>query len=210
MCVCVLVGDHQQLPPHVESDAAKDKGHGISLFQRLFQFVGMPQHCLSIQYRMHPGIRKVSSNLAYGGLLVDGPDVANRKAILGLPWDWTSRFLWLHVDHKERLRFDQSHCNDEEARVIVHILRRIALAVPPPDDRLTFGALSMYNAQVDLMKELWDKCCENESKLRALVLALALFFLGFRSVSFGGISVLRWSLSILHLCRGVCGIQLSK
>ncbi len=95
----VLVGDHQQLPPHVESDAAKDKGQGVSLFQKLVQFVGMPVHRLLMQYRMHPAIGEVSSNLVYGGLLVDGPDVANRKAIPGLPWDWTNRFLWLHVDH---------------------------------------------------------------------------------------------------------------
>ena len=92
----------------------------------------------------------------------------------------------------------------------MHILRQIALAVPSSDERLTFGALSMYNAQVDLMKDMRAACCKIQTALGALVLALALFFLGFGSVPFGGIPVLRWSLSILHLCRGVCIIQLSN
>ena len=108
----------------------------------------------------------------------DGPDVLNRNAIPGLPWDLSSRFLWLHVNARERIRDEGSHCNDAEAKVIVRILRNIAVVVSPPDEPLTVGALSMYNGQVDLLSLEWAKCLKNEPKLRALVLALALFFLG--------------------------------
>ena len=62
---CVLVGDHNQLPPTVKSAAAVSKGLAVTLFERvieneLFRTAGLI-HMLDTQYRMNDLICKCAS-----------------------------------------------------------------------------------------------------------------------------------------------------
>ena len=71
--VGVLIGDQKHLRPYVDSQSARAKGLAISRFERLIQFVGIPHHMLSIQYRSHETICAVYNKLVYLDLLQGHP-----------------------------------------------------------------------------------------------------------------------------------------
>jgi senataxin len=68
------VGDPQQLPATILSEAAKAVAMERSLFERL-QSRGCPVSMLSVQYRMHPAIRTFPSRHFYNDELEDAPSV---------------------------------------------------------------------------------------------------------------------------------------
>ncbi|XP_071792468.1 DNA replication ATP-dependent helicase/nuclease DNA2-like [Asterias amurensis] len=83
----VLVGDHKQLPPLVQSNAARQLGMSVSLFQRLGErHESTPSAAvqLSLQYRMNSDIMKLSNTLVYEGRLRCGNE-AVATAKLNLP-----------------------------------------------------------------------------------------------------------------------------
>ncbi|KAJ9507652.1 hypothetical protein QJQ45_019168 [Haematococcus lacustris] len=82
----VLIGDHKQLRPMVESySLQKESGRGydlnVSLFERLM-LAGFPHASLAVQHRMHPDI----SRLVWPTYpaLHDHPSVAQHPAVKGL------------------------------------------------------------------------------------------------------------------------------
>jgi hypothetical protein len=70
----VLVGDPQQLPATILSEAAKSVAMERSLFERL-QAQGCPVVLLTVQYRMHPEIRNFPSRHFYENKLEDAASV---------------------------------------------------------------------------------------------------------------------------------------
>ena len=76
---CVLVGDPQQLPSTVLSQAAKVSNFQRSLFER-FTKLGAEPVLLSVQYRMHPSIRAWPSLQFYDSRLQDSQSVLDREA----------------------------------------------------------------------------------------------------------------------------------
>ncbi|XP_019095046.1 PREDICTED: DNA replication ATP-dependent helicase/nuclease DNA2-like isoform X2 [Camelina sativa] len=89
----VLVGDHYQLPPLVQSTEARENGMGISLFRRLSEAHPHAISVLQNQYRMCRGIMELSNALIYGDRLCCGSaEVAN--ATLMLPTS-SSTSSWL-------------------------------------------------------------------------------------------------------------------
>ena len=74
---CILVGDPNQLPPTVLSQAAAKFHYEESLFVRMQRNYPKSIHLLSIQYRMHPEISFFPSKKFYDGKLVNGPNMAN-------------------------------------------------------------------------------------------------------------------------------------
>ncbi|KAI9092990.1 hypothetical protein K1719_027513 [Acacia pycnantha] len=76
----VLVGDHYQLPPLVQSAEARENGMGISLFCRLSEAHPQAISALQSQYRMCQGIMDLSNALIYGDRLrCCSPEIANAK-----------------------------------------------------------------------------------------------------------------------------------
>ncbi|GAB4842207.1 hypothetical protein Ancab_012165, partial [Ancistrocladus abbreviatus] len=63
--VFVLVGDHYQLPPLVQSPEARENGMGLSLFCRLSEAHPQAISALQSQYRMCAGIMNLSNALIY-------------------------------------------------------------------------------------------------------------------------------------------------
>ncbi|XP_020577562.1 DNA replication ATP-dependent helicase/nuclease DNA2 isoform X2 [Phalaenopsis equestris] len=87
----VLVGDHYQLPPLVQSTEARENGMAVSLFCRLSEAHPQAISALQSQYRMCAGIMELSNTLIYGNRLRCGSlDVANAKMKLSLvePIKW--------------------------------------------------------------------------------------------------------------------------
>ena len=84
----ILVGDPQQLPPHVEGrpvDAARVADISRPLFVRLQQ-AGCLVHLLRTQYRMHPALSAIPNAAFYGSRLIDGVTPADRPPVVpGLP-----------------------------------------------------------------------------------------------------------------------------
>ncbi|XP_022924798.1 DNA replication ATP-dependent helicase/nuclease DNA2 isoform X1 [Cucurbita moschata] len=76
----VLVGDHYQLPPLVQSTEAQENGLGISLFCRLSEAHPQAISALQSQYRMCRDIMELSNALIYGDRLRCGSEeTANAK-----------------------------------------------------------------------------------------------------------------------------------
>ncbi|KAK3035488.1 hypothetical protein RJ639_034458 [Escallonia herrerae] len=76
----VLVGDHYQLPPLVQSTEARENGMGVSLFCRLSEAHPQAISALQSQYRMCAAIMELSNALIYGNRLRCGSlDVENAK-----------------------------------------------------------------------------------------------------------------------------------
>ena len=85
----VLVGDPNQLPPHVDSPEADVGLLGVSMLQRL-QLGGVPVHTLTVQYRSHPAISEYIRVSLYANALVNGPNVHNLP-IPSFPWPHADR-----------------------------------------------------------------------------------------------------------------------
>jgi DNA replication ATP-dependent helicase Dna2 len=80
----VLIGDHKQLPPLVNSSIADRGGYGISILKRLADQHPHAIAPLTMQYRMNEAICKISSESIYGGQLRCGNDKV-RSQLLNLP-----------------------------------------------------------------------------------------------------------------------------
>ncbi|XVE90822.1 hypothetical protein DITRI_Ditri20bG0106900 [Diplodiscus trichospermus] len=90
----VLVGDHYQLPPLVQSTEARENGMGVSLFCKLSEAHPQAISPLQSQYRMCQSIMELSNALIYGDRLCCGsPEVANAK--LKFPRPNSSYSSWL-------------------------------------------------------------------------------------------------------------------
>ncbi|KAK6211103.1 dna replication atp-dependent helicase dna2 [Colletotrichum tabaci] len=94
----VLVGDHNQLPPLVQNEEAREGGLDVSLFKLLSDTHPDSVANLEHQYRMCEDIMTLSNTLIYHGRLRCGTeelrfkklDVPNMKAIKNFHYDSTS------------------------------------------------------------------------------------------------------------------------
>lgn len=75
----VLAGDPEQLPPTVIDPAAERGGLGVTLFERLAAAQGEAARMLTVQYRMAHALMAHPSATRYGGRLVAGPGVGERR-----------------------------------------------------------------------------------------------------------------------------------
>ena len=101
----ILVGDHKQLPPLVNSAIAENGGYGVSVLKRLADSHPNAIAQLTMQYRMNEAICQISSEATYGGLLKCGNDNVKLQ-LLQLPAYPTLLptpvnvnqpcFVWLH------------------------------------------------------------------------------------------------------------------
>ena len=83
----VLVGDHRQLPPTIQSYKAKQEGLDESLFERFIR-LGYPFTMMDIQFRMHPAIAEFPAAQWYDGALANGvsAEVRARGVTLRARW----------------------------------------------------------------------------------------------------------------------------
>lgn len=73
----ILAGDHQQLPPTVKSNAAREKGLETTMLDVMTDAISATS-LLAVQYRMHTAILGFSNEQFYGGKLISSPKVENR------------------------------------------------------------------------------------------------------------------------------------
>lgn len=151
----VMSGDHCQLPPTVKSPEAMKEGLGRSLMERV---VWTHPYCVSqlnVQYRMHRDIMDFPARWFYHGRLQADPLVADRQVT---PLD--TPLMWIDTSqcgYGERQSRSLSRTNADEARLLIRTLREYIESIGitrVEDERLDFGIISPYRAQVRLIRRL--------------------------------------------------------
>ncbi|KAI3764734.1 hypothetical protein L2E82_14747 [Cichorium intybus] len=166
----VLVGDHYQLPPLVQSTEARENGMGVSLFCRLSEAHPQAISALQSQYRMCAPIMELSNALIYGNRLRCGsPDVANAKLEYTTS---TSSSLWLKkvLDPSRQVIFINTDLlpalevkefktvnNPLEAYIITEITVKLTCQGIKGED---IGVITPYNSQANLIKQYAPKSVE--------------------------------------------------
>ena len=137
----ICCGDPYQLPPAISK--ASPFGYGRPLFSRLMN--EFKPVMLSIQYRCHPSIAKICSELFYQNKIRNGIGCDDRMPLFGMP----TMCLFNVACGNERFQ-GGSTCNDSEAIVVVALVKRlIELGVTSEE----IGVIAFYKAQVDLISE---------------------------------------------------------
>ena len=167
----VLVGDPQQLPATIKSEAAKAVEMERSLFERL-QANGCPVALLSVQYRMHPEIRRFPSKHFYHDLLEDAsavtslpPEPYHSVPLLG-PYQ-----VFDVASGKEERSKSNSVSNSEEALFAACLfmkLRRKAaagleLALTPSTQRMSVAVITPYRQQRSLLRQTFKELCGGDA-----------------------------------------------
>ncbi|XP_030475354.2 DNA replication ATP-dependent helicase/nuclease JHS1 [Syzygium oleosum] len=160
--VFVLVGDHYQLPPLVQSTEARENGLGISLFCRLSEAHPQAISALQSQYRMCQGIMQLSNALIYGDRLRCGSsDVANAKLNFAkekLYSSWLKEVLepgtpvvFLNTDLLPAFeeKYHKTLRNPTEACIIGKITEELVESGIKEED---IGIITPYNSQADLIR----------------------------------------------------------
>lgn len=115
----ILVGDHQQLPPVLDTEIIrnnKEKLDEESLAQGIFEkmysmFPEDNKHRLTIQYRMHPIIGTLISHVFYDDEIQNGVEAQDRELCIegyeGIAIEWISTSKYSTKDRYER-EFDNN------------------------------------------------------------------------------------------------------
>ncbi|KAK2650910.1 hypothetical protein Ddye_018399 [Dipteronia dyeriana] len=158
----VLVGDHYQLPPLVQSTEARENGMEISLFRRLSEAHPQSISALQSQYRMCRGIMELSNALIYGDRLRCGSsDIANAKIevsnLKSQSW-WLKEVLnpsrpviYINTDMLPAFEEkDQKTVNNPiEGQIVAKITEELVNNGIEGED---IGIITPYNSQVNLIR----------------------------------------------------------
>ena len=158
----VLVGDPQQLPATILSEAARAVAMERSLFERL-QAEGCPVALLSVQYRMHPEIRSFPSLHFYQGKLEDAAEV---KALPPEPYHSEKYLGPYHVfdvagGKERRQKSGGSLSNVAEAEVAVGLYKTLqnSLNRQGIKKHVSVAIITPYREQRTLIKDTFKSIC---------------------------------------------------
>jgi senataxin len=153
---CIMVGDPNQLPPTVLSQAAASLNYEQSLFVRMQQNYPDSVYLLDTQYRMHPDISKFPSAEFYKSKLHDGDGmVAKTKQ----PWHdifplTPYRFFNIVSKHQKN-ELSRSLYNVGEARVALQMVEKLMKIIPGDKFSGTIGIISPYKEQIKTIKDIF-------------------------------------------------------
>ena len=152
----VLAGDHLQLPPTIKCYEAERGGLGVTMMEMVVQRWQQAVTLLTTQYRMNSRIMQFSSDWFYGGSLKAADEVKVRGIL-----DFDTPMEWVDTS---QLGFDEqvqgagcSKVNVKEAEFFVARLEEYVSRIGIErilDERIDFGLISPYKAQVRYMRRL--------------------------------------------------------
>lgn len=152
----IFAGDHQQLPPTVKSVEAAAAGLGTTLMETIARQKPETVSLLTCQYRMNRTIMEFSSRWFYGGQLTAAPEVEHRGIL-----DWDTPIVWADTAGcnflEEQLTEGQSRLNRNEAELLILRLQGYMESITAErilDERIDFGIISPYKAQVHYLRRL--------------------------------------------------------
>lgn len=156
----IFAGDHCQLPPTIKNPECLRAGLGKTLMECIAEQKPSAVRLLTVQYRMNEELMRFSSDWFYGGRLTAAPNVKNRSILENID----PPLVWINVDGetdsdekiKERLDGDSLY-NKEEAEYTIAALHLYIEKVGGKrvqNERIDFGVISPYKAQVRLLRQL--------------------------------------------------------
>mmetsp|Transcript_36229 Transcript_36229/g.117121 ORF Transcript_36229/g.117121 Transcript_36229/m.117121 type:complete len:743 (-) Transcript_36229:10-2238(-) len=156
----VVIGDCGQLPATIVSESARERGLGVSLFERLVTAHGIPSLLLMEQRRMHSSIVEWPNQSFYSSNLVSPIDDSTFDLVPGFPWPQPDcRVCFVDTSllggKEELLGF--SSFNVMEADVVAQIVHNILNQDFDPEDLVV---LTPYRAQ---RRELMRAIAERDS-----------------------------------------------
>jgi hypothetical protein len=169
----VLVGDPQQLPATIKSEAAKAVEMERSLFERL-QMKGCPVALLSIQYRMHPEIRRFPSRHFYKDQLQDALSVSRLQpeSYHGIPCLGPYQVFDVASGKEERSK-TSSLSNAEEAKIAACLFMKLQKATtktqPSADTLPSVAVITPYRQQKNVLRRTFKQLCGEDSLQRVSI-----------------------------------------
>jgi hypothetical protein len=157
----VLVGDHLQLPPFLDTQTERDIAAADldlerarrSLFEDLFEKVAPTnRETLRRQFRMHRSIGGFVGDLFYaelGGLETGVPD--SERTLELARFDRPHRVFWIDVAGRETPD-GTSYWNQHEIDAVLHLLKGFEEELRTRGTRYTVGVIAAYAAQVDRLR----------------------------------------------------------
>ena len=155
----VLAGDHQQLPPTIKCIEAMRGGLDKTLMQHIVQNKPEVVSLLKIQYRMNDEIMRFSSDWFYHGALSSAPEVKYRSIL-----DFDTPIVWVNTEdmdcNEEFVGESFGRINKAEATLSIEELKKYIEKIGKErllDERIDFGLISPYKAQVQYLRQLIKK-----------------------------------------------------
>ena len=153
---CIMVGDPNQLPPTVLSQAAASYNYEQSLFVRMQKNHPDSVYMLDVQYRMHPMISKFPSSEFYNSKLKDGDGMLELNT---RPWHKDPpltpyRFFDILGKH-EKNELTRSLFNTDEAIVALQLTDKLMQLLPQDKFSGKIGIISPYKEQIRKIKEVF-------------------------------------------------------
>jgi serine/threonine protein kinase len=157
----VLVGDHRQLPPFLDTETEQeiasanlDVGRARrSLFEELFDKIPQSnRETLRRQFRMHRSIGTFVGDLFYddlGGLETGVPDSERTLALSR--FDQAHRVFWLDVDGRE-IPDGTSYWNQQEVDLVLRLLQRFERELRERGTNYKAGVIAPYAAQIQRLQ----------------------------------------------------------
>ena len=153
---CIMVGDPNQLPPTVLSQAASSFNYEQSLFVRMQTNYPDSVYLLNVQYRMHPQISQFPSAEFYQSKLKDGPNMEEKNK---RPWHSIKplspyRFFDIASRHTKN-ELTRSLFNLEEARICLQLVQKLITLIPQQAFAGKVGIISPYKEQIRTIKDVF-------------------------------------------------------
>lgn len=152
----ILAGDHCQLPPTVKCIEAARGGLAHTLMQTIVKRKPEAVSLLKVQYRMNEEIMRFSSDWFYGGNLQAAPEVKYRGIL-----DYDTPMMWINtegIDSQEEFVGETfGRINKTEALLTIEQLQTYITRIGKHrilDERIDFGIISPYKAQVQYLRQL--------------------------------------------------------
>lgn len=155
---CIMVGDPNQLPPTVLSQAAASYNYEESLFVRMQRNNPNSVYLLDVQYRMHPEISKFPSSQFYHSRLSDGEGMFEKN---DRPWHQDYPLAPYHffdiVSKHQQSEQTKSFFNDQEARVALELVEKLMNILPDNQFKGRIGIISPYKEQIRSLRNVFQR-----------------------------------------------------
>lgn len=154
----VLAGDHQQLPPTVKCPAAARGGLSRTMMEQIVSHCPETVTLLDVQYRMNETLMTFPSRWFYGGRVKSAPEVRHRGILdFDVPATWIDTDYLDDAGQEEFVGEGYGRVNKAEAELTLQVLRDYIRRIGPDrmmDERIDFGIISPYRAQVQFLRLL--------------------------------------------------------
>ena len=155
----ILAGDHCQLPPTIKCIEAMRGGLDETLMQKIVCNKPETVSLLKTQYRMNDEIMRFSSEWFYHGELNSAPEVKYRSIL-----DFDTPIVWVNTENmdcnEEFVGESFGRINKAEALLCIEELKKYINKIGKErllDERIDFGMISPYKAQVQYLRQLVKK-----------------------------------------------------